>query len=58
MFWTSGRLHCVLICRRPSCCEVQVFNDDRVFLTERCDDPDEAAAVAERLWRRFVEADA
>jgi hypothetical protein len=29
-----------------------------MFLMERCDDPDEAAALAERLWRRFVEADA
>jgi hypothetical protein len=39
----------------PKAYAVQIFNGDRPILAERCDDPEDAAALAERLWTMFVD---
>jgi hypothetical protein len=57
VLWTSGDLRCVLVTRHdPKTLAVQVFNGENAFISEPVDDPDEAAAVAERLWTTLVES--
>ena len=55
-FWSFGTLRCVMLpAARPPRCVVQVLDDAVALRVERCDTPEHAAALAERLWRAFVE---
>jgi len=39
----------------PTSLAVHVFDGDSAVCMERCKDADEAAVLAERMWRLFVE---
>jgi len=54
--WISGTLRCVMVTAdQPRTYTVHVFNRNRSVYSARVDSPDEAAALAERMWDRFVE---
>ena len=54
--WTFGSLCCVLVASKsPEKCRVQVFNEDRLVVTARCKDADEASVLAERFWDLFID---
>jgi hypothetical protein len=54
--WTHGALRCVLVTRfHPTQYTVQVIDDRRALCSERCADPEEAAVLAEHLWKLFAE---
>lgn len=55
-FWASGSLRCVLITtKRPPSSAVHLFDGDSPACLEPCDNADEAAVLAERMWQLFVE---
>jgi hypothetical protein len=41
--------------KNPDTLTVHVFNGDSPVCMERCADADEAAVLAERFWRLFVD---
>jgi len=56
VLWKSAPLKCVLVTQHhPLSFAVQVLNNDVAFIAQPCDDPEEAAKIAERLWTMLVE---
>ena len=54
-FWTLGDFRCLLV-RQGSALSVQVFIDERPFLTEPSKDQIEAISQAETLFAVFSDA--
>jgi hypothetical protein len=55
-FWVSGSLRCILIATKgPSSFAVHVFHGDSPVCMEPCNNADEAAILADRMWKLFVE---
>jgi len=54
--WESGSLRCFVIKTKGPITdlEVHVFDGDSPICMERCDNADEAAILAERMWKLFV----
>ena len=56
LLWTHGLYSCVLFTRfNPLENTLQVTHNGRVVCDEPCADPDDAAALAEQLFKIFVE---
>jgi len=56
LLWTHGFYSCVLLTRfEPFETVLQVSHAGRVVCVEPCADPDDAATLAEQLWKIFVE---
>jgi hypothetical protein len=56
LLWTHGPYSCVLLSRfTPHENLVQVTHNGRVVCAEPCADPDDAAALAEQLFKIFVD---
>ena len=56
LLWTHGVYSCVLFTRfNPLESTLHVIHDGRVVCLEPCADPDDAAALAEQLFKIFVD---
>lgn len=54
-FWESGSLRCISITTKaPASCAVYVLDGGKSVCMEPCNNPDEAAVLAERMRKLFV----